>query len=68
MEFYRNWLITVLAPPDAAGKVDGICRDYDDDITNEFLLPDGTNCTADEYLRGNCIGNYFQEVDPEDPK
>ena len=68
VEFYLDWLITVLTPPDAAGKVSGMCSDYDSDVTNDYILPNGVDCAEDQHLLGNCIGNHFQVPDPEDPR
>ena len=68
VEFYLNWLITVMAPPDAAGKVSGMCGDYNSDANNDYILPDGVNCAEDEHLLGNCLGTHYKVEDPEDPK
>ena len=55
--------ITVKVPGAAMGCVDGLCRDFDLDPTNDLMLPDGTSAPPMSVL-----GNNFQVWDPEDPE
>lgn len=66
VEFDGDWLINIQAPAEASGKVDGLCRQYDGDSTNEYILPDGTDVT-DDPDGYSIVGNFFQVPDPEDP-
>lgn len=67
VELWDNWLITVRVPADAAGQVDGLCRDFNDDAADDYILPDGTDVT-DDPSRDAIIGNVFQVADPEEPR
>lgn len=65
VELSDNWLIIVRVPGDAAGNVDGLCRNFNDDEADDYVL-DGTDLTNDT-ARDETIGNYFQVEDPENP-
>lgn len=60
-------MIAVRVPEDAAGHADGLCRNFNDDAADDYVLPDGNDVT-DDPDRDIIIGNYFQMPDPEDPR
>lgn len=63
VQFDGNWDVIVQLPAAASDHVDGLCRNFDSDLTNEFILPGGTVASTP-----SALGIYFQVPDPEDPE
>lgn len=61
------WTIIIRVPEEAAGRVDGMCRDFNGSIPDDFVLPNGQD-VIDDFDRDVKIGDYFYTPDAEDPK
>lgn len=60
-----KWTIIIRAPADAAGLVDGLCRNFDGSASDDYVLPNSQDVT-DDPNRDTIIGDYFYIQDPED--
>ena len=51
---------SIAVPNEASGNIDGLCRNFNNDLLDEKILPDSTNLTGDPESDSK-LAAYYQE-------
>ena len=66
VKYDGNWYISVSLPDEVRNTVDGLCRNFNGDRSDDYTVG-GVDYSSNS-SRASIMGSIFQVSDPEDPQ